>query len=131
LVDVAVHHVGFTWIPGKGYSFPNGPYVEYSGDFSGLDLERAKERIEAVCRELIASDLPVTIEFMDRGEMIERLPFVPDYLPENRPARVVFMGDYGIPCGGTHVKSIKEVGSVAIRKMKLSGDTLRVSYQVE
>ena len=130
LLDLAVHTVGLHWVPGKGYSFPDGPYVEYTGDFTALDLQATKNQIDAACAEVISQDLPVRIEFMNRVEMEKRLPFVPTYLPENRPARVVFMGEYGIPCGGTHVHSLKEIGAVSVRKMKISGDVLRVSYQI-
>ena len=80
--------------------------------------------------DLLREDLPVRIEFMSREEMERRLPYVPDYLPPDRPARVVFIGDDGIPCGGTHVKSAAEIGGLTIRKMKVSGGALRVSYQV-
>jgi Ser-tRNA(Ala) deacylase AlaX len=130
LLDQAVSRAGYAWIPGKGFHFPEGPYVEYSGGFSGLNVEEARQRIEAACAELVAADLPVRIAFMDREEMERRLPFVPDYLPRDRPARVVFLGDHGIPCGGTHVGRLAEVGAVTVRKLKVSGDTLRVSYQV-
>jgi len=129
VLDMAVHRAGFTWKPGKGYQFPEGPYVEYEVE-GPVDGQSAKEQIERHCAELIAQDLPVRIEFMSREEMEKRLPFVPDYLPTNRPARVVFMGDYGIPCGGTHVKTLKEIGGIRVRKMKLSGGVLRVSYQL-
>ena len=129
LLDMAVKRAGFDWIPGKGFHFPEGPYVEYVGRFEGLDLPQAQQRIQAACAELVAEDLPVRIEFMDREEMERRLSYVPDYIPSDRPARVVFLGDYGIPCGGTHVRSLAEVGAVTVRKLKASG-VLRVSYQV-
>jgi Ser-tRNA(Ala) deacylase AlaX len=130
LVDMAVHRAGYKWIPGKGYSFPDGPYVEYSGDIANVDQQKAKQDIETMCQQLIEEDLPVTIEFMSREEMVKRLLYVPDYLPTDRPARVVFMGDYGIPCGGTHVKNLKEIGTVTVRKIKIGESTLKVSYQL-
>jgi Ser-tRNA(Ala) deacylase AlaX len=130
LLDLAVKRAGYAWIPGKGFHFPEGPYVEYTGSFEGLDMDQVRQRIEAACAELVAEDLPVRIEFMDRAEMERRLPYVPDYLPGDRPARVVFMGDYGIPCGGTHVQSLAELGSVTVRKMKAGSGVLRVSYQM-
>jgi len=129
LIDLAVHHCGYTWIPGKGFSFPEGPYVEYSNT-GELDIVEATEKIEKACATLITEDLPVHIEFMDLATMQEKLSFVPENVPTNRPARVVFMGNYGIPCGGTHVASLKEIGTVTLRKIKLKGDILRVSYQI-
>ena len=31
LLDVAVSNIGLSWQPGKGYHFPDSPYVEYIG----------------------------------------------------------------------------------------------------
>lgn len=130
VLDMAVHQAGFKWIPGKGHQFPEGPYVEYSGNFEGLDITQAKEAIESECAKLIAQDLPVRIEFMNREEMQRRLAFVPEYLPTNRPSRVVFIGEVGIPCGGTHVQSLKEIRQINVRKIKVSGGVLKISYQI-
>ena len=130
VLDMAVHQAGFSWIPGKGYSFPDGPYVEYSGDVLTVDVQEVKVKIEAACQKIVSKDLPVTVEYMEREQMMGRVLNIPDHLPENRPARVVFMGDYGIPCGGTHVQSLKEIGQIGVRKIKLSGNVLRVSYQI-
>lgn len=31
LLDIAVNQLGYQWVPGKGYHFPTGAYVEYQG----------------------------------------------------------------------------------------------------
>lgn len=38
--------------------------------------------------------------------------------------------DLGCPCGGTHVKHIKEIGSLKINKVQNKGKNVRVSYEV-
>jgi len=55
---------------------------------------------------------------------------VPENLPKDKPSRVVLYGDFGVPCGGTHVKQLSDIGSINVRKMKASGDSLRVSYEI-
>ena len=40
LVDLAVAELGLPWTPGKGYHFPQGPYVEYAGNLN--EVTRAK-----------------------------------------------------------------------------------------
>jgi len=130
VLDMAVERVGYGWTPGKGYHFPDGPYVEYSGDFSELDLEKVRRDIEQECVGLVAEDLPVRVEFMDRAAMEKVLSHVPEYLPTNRPSRVVFMGERGIPCGGTHVGHLGQIGDIGIRKLKIKDGNLRVSYEV-
>jgi len=130
VLDMAVHKIGLGWQPGKGYSFPDGPYVEYTAGFEGADLQVVRAQIDQMCADLVEQDLPVHTQFMERAEMEKVLVHVPDHLPENRPARVVFTGDYGIPCGGTHVKRLGEIGTITVRKMKMNGEVLRVSYLV-
>ncbi len=57
---------------------------------------------------------------------------VPDYIPRNKPARVVvYANTFGIPCGGTHVAKIEDVGPIVITKIKKDGDTIKVSYALE
>jgi Ser-tRNA(Ala) deacylase AlaX len=56
--------------------------------------------------------------------------FVPQELPAGKPQRVVLYGDFGVPCGGTHVANLGDIGRIVIRKLKPSGQTIRVSYAV-
>jgi len=44
---------------------------------------------------------------------------VPTYIPVNKPFRYVKICkiDKGWPCGGTHVKHIKELGEIIISKI--------------
>ena len=38
--------------------------------------------------------------------------------------------DEGCPCGGTHVKHVKEIGGVKVSKVQNKGKNVRVSYEV-
>ena len=40
---MALKELGVRWIPGKGYHFPQGPYVEYTGTLDGVDTEKLKK----------------------------------------------------------------------------------------
>jgi Ser-tRNA(Ala) deacylase AlaX len=130
IVDMAVFALGLKWVPGKGYHFPDGPYVEYEGDVVPENLEITKVQIENKCNEIISNDAETTIRFMPKEEMSSVCHNVPDYLPEGKPARVVLYGDFGVPCGGTHVANLSEVGKVEIRKIKNKKGTIKVSYNV-
>ena len=46
LLDSAVHRLGLDVSPGKGYHFPDGAYVEYTGSIPAEDRERVKQDIE-------------------------------------------------------------------------------------
>ncbi len=130
IVDWAVLQLQLPWVPGKGYHFPDGPYVEYEGSIEGVDKEKLKTDVEAFCARFIAENRPCKLVFMDKEKMHEVCHHVPDFLPEGKPARVVMFGDFGVPCGGTHVKSLGEVGQVTIRKIKSNGTSIRVGYDV-
>lgn len=130
VVDLAVIKLGLNWVPGKGYHFPDGPYVEYAGSLDGLDKEKLKADVENLCNEFIKEGRETKLLFMSKEEMKSVCHFVPDYIPEGKPARVVIYGDFGIPCGGTHVNNLSEIGSMRIRKVKEEKGNIRVSYNV-
>ena len=130
VVDMAVFELKLNWAPGKGYHFPQGPYVEYIGNLEGLDKEELKGKIERICNRLIQEGRETKLMFMDKEKMKSICHFVPDYIPEGKPSRVVIYGDFGIPCGGTHVSNIKEIGKIMIRKIKAEKGNIRVGYDV-
>ena len=131
VVDMAVTALKLNWAPGKGYHFPEGPYVEYAGSLDGLDKEKLKTDIENLCNKFVEENRETKLLFMDKEKMKEVCHFVPDYIPEGKPARVVMYGDFGIPCGGTHVNHLGDIRKMTIRKIKAEGENIRVGYDVE
>jgi Ser-tRNA(Ala) deacylase AlaX len=130
VVDMAVTALNLNWIPGKGYHFPEGPYVEYAGILDGLDKEKLKTDIENLCNKFVNENWETQFLFMDKEKMKEVCHFVPDYIPEGKPARVVMYGDFGVPCGGTHVSNLSEIKHMTIRKIKSESGNIRVAYDV-
>lgn len=130
VVDMGLKQLGVIWKPGKGYHFPNGPYVEYKGWLEGIVVEKLKVDLEAACNQIIEKGIETKVLFMPKEEMGTVCAFVPDYIPPNKPARVVMYGDFGIPCGGTHVSNVREIGKITIRKIKQDGENIRVSYSI-
>lgn len=130
IIDVAVTDLGYNWIPGKGFHFPEGPYVEYtSTSFDGTDKEKLKTDIEAAIKKVIEQKLTTRIEFVDKNQLSKRCTHVPENLPTDKPIRVVIFGNYVCPCGGTHVENLADIGNVTVRKIKIDGNTIRISYQ--
>jgi Ser-tRNA(Ala) deacylase AlaX len=130
VVEMAVVKLGLTWIPGKGYHFPDGPYVEYTGSLEGIDKEKLKIDFERACNEFVSEGRKTELRFMPKSEMSSVCHFVPDYIPEGKPACVVLFGDFGVPCGGTHVSNLSEIKQMTIRKIKAEGKNIRVGYDV-
>jgi Ser-tRNA(Ala) deacylase AlaX len=131
VVDMAVTSLKFGWIPGKGYHFPDGPYVEYAGSLEGIDKEKLKTNIENLCNSFIAEARETKLIFMDKEEMKKVCHHVPEYLPAGKPTRVVMYGDFGVPCGGTHVSNLRDIKKMVIRKIRQDGPNIRVSYDVK
>ena len=131
VVDIAVEKLNLNWIPGKAYHFPEGPYVEYAGSLENVDKEKLKVDIENLCNQLIQNGKETKLLFLsNKNELAKICKNVPDFLPDNKPIRVVMYGDIAIPCGGTHVKNIAEIKGMTIRKLKLEKNNIRVSYDI-
>lgn len=131
LVDMAVNDLQLSWIPAKGYHFPDGPYVEYEGSLEGQDIEKLKADLEKLCDNHITEGLETKVQFMEKDKMKEVCHFVPEFIPEGKPTRVVLFGDFGVPCGGTHVEHLGELGKITIRKLKQEGPNIRIGYDAE
>ena len=130
LIDLAIQKLALGWVPSKGYHFPDGPYVEYRDALSPENMDQVKSQIEQACRELVGLNPKTTIQFMTKAEMEQVCQFVPDNIPADKPARIVMFGDKATPCGGTHVASLADLGSIQIRKLKTKGNIVRVSYEL-
>jgi Ser-tRNA(Ala) deacylase AlaX len=128
VVDRAVQALALAWAPGKAYHFPEGPYVEYAGPWQDEQKEALRAAIEQKCNEYIAQAPETSLLFMTPDKMHTVCNFVPDNLPQNKPSRVVLYGNFGVPCGGTHVRNLAEIGTMTIRKVRLEKGMIRVSY---
>lgn len=130
VIDMAINKLQLNWTPVKGFHFPEDPYVEYMGDIKEVDKEKLRAEIENLCNKLIQEERPTKLLFISKEEMKSVCHFVPDNIPADKPARVVMFGDFGVPCGGTHVNNLREIKSMTIRKIKADGENIRVAYDV-
>jgi len=131
VIDIAVQNLGLRWQPSKGYHFPDGPYVEYVGAIeSAEDKEKFPKEIEAKAQSFISENLPVKAVVSESNEAKQLCGGeLPEYVDKSRPVRVVSIGNNsGCPCGGTHVKELKDLGALEITKIKTKGDRIKVSY---
>ncbi len=132
LLDVAMFNLGYTFPPTKGYHFPDSPYVEYDGIIEPENRPEAKEKLNAEVKRLISEGEEVKTVVVDSKDALkEYCEFIPDYLPEGKPIRVVIIArGFGCPCGGTQVKNVSELGAVNIHKIKVKNGKTRVSYKL-
>jgi Ser-tRNA(Ala) deacylase AlaX len=131
LLDMAVNELGYGWIPGKGYHFPDGPYVEYQADLGDKTHEAITEKLNKQMADILTRGIETEIRFMPKEEMSKYCRHVPEYLPAGKPSRIVLYGDLGVPCGGTHVANLNDIGAVGVRKIKGQSGTIKVSYEIQ
>ena len=132
VIDMAIDAVGLDWVATKGQHYTHLSAIEYQGSFESEQSEELKQKIEQKANELVSEGLVNAIKFMPVEEMSQICRHVPDNIPSNKPARVVVYGDsFGVPCGGTHVSNLGEVGKINIPKIKSKKGVIRVNYTVE
>lgn len=131
VIDMAVDSLNLGWIAGKGSHYPHMSSVEYTGEWDPEKAESLRAQIEKISNTFIRTGGENQIEFMTPEEMHKICKHVPDNLPTNKPGRIViYKGDFGIPCGGTHVKNLEQVGQITITKLKSKKGVIKVSYAV-
>lgn len=130
VLDMAVNELGYDWKPSKGFHFPEGAYVEYQGSLGTEPKEEVIEKLSTKIQDILGRCITTDIKFVTKDEMAKLCRHVPDYLPKDKPSRVVLYGDFGVPCGGTHVAQLSDIGAETIRKIKAGPETIRISYTV-
>jgi len=108
-----------------------GCYVAYRGTASSKDMILKAVEME---NKLIPLGGSVTVEEVDRDELLRRAPKAPNIsrLPELQRYRIVtIQGCEPIPCGGTHLRDIREIGAVSLDKVEQRGQEFRVYYDVK
>ncbi|WP_458116191.1 alanine--tRNA ligase-related protein [Arthrobacter sp. D2-10] len=131
IVDLAVERLGLPWVPGRGAHYPHMSFVEYNGEVPG-DAEQTRRQIEAEVAQVIGEGSTNEIRFMPVAEMAEYCRHVPENIPTNKPARIVLYNrTFGVPCGGTHVRDVADVGTLSITKIKSKKGVTKVSYAVD
>ncbi|HUB93445.1 MAG TPA: alanine--tRNA ligase-related protein [Verrucomicrobiae bacterium] len=132
LIDMAVERLGLTWVPGKGAHYPHMSFVEYQTGDDIVD-ETVKQSIQKKLDELIVQgDYENKILFIPVSEMSRYCRHIPNNIPTNKPARIVLYADtFGIPCGGTHVRRVRDIGKIEVSKIKSKKGIIKVSYRVE
>lgn len=132
VIDMAIDSLGLDWIATKGQHYPHLSAVEYTGTWQPEQPDELKQKIEQAANGFIVKGTDNSLEFMSVEEMHKVVRHVPDNIPKNKPGRVVMYGDnFGIPCGGTHVKNLSQIGTINIPKLKEKKGVIRVSYEVE
>ena len=90
------------------------------------------EEIQTRVNQVIADDLPVTVEHVSRSEALRK--YNTDKLPENAgdTIRIIHIGDYdACPCVGTHVESTGEIPGFKITTASFDHEVMRIRFKLE
>ena len=95
-------------------------------DFNDPEKEINKEEIEEKINSLVKDDYEITSEIIDskildeQPELIRTMSVKPPQI--DGKIRLIKIGNVDLqPCGGTHVKSTAEIGSIKISKIENKG----------
>jgi alanyl-tRNA synthetase len=110
----------------KGFHFPEGCYVGLNA-LAPDAMQDCMAQINEKMAADIAADLPIKACLSDYETINRHTPHLAPFTPKDKPTRIVQIGDYlPLPCGGTHVRSLGELGKVTLTKIKKD----RLSYQL-
>jgi len=106
------------------------PYVGYGGSApTELDLRR----LEELASSFIQHGLNVQVRVLDRVDAERLILDAPNIarLPRSEKLRIVTIeGQLPIPCGGTHVRNLSELGAVEVRRTEPAESGFRLHFDV-
>jgi alanyl-tRNA synthetase len=110
----------------KGHAFPGEAYVEFLG-CEEINIDTIQEHLNtAIEKGCLTQVFEVSAD--DFESQFYKLPYT---IPGNKKFRAVRIGSYSpIPCGGTHLKNIHEIGNMVVRKITRKNGGTRISYEV-
>jgi Ser-tRNA(Ala) deacylase AlaX len=130
LVSHVLEAISPRLVPIKGYHFNNGSYVEFVNSES-ISINELLEQANAWIQEVIAKDYEIHQSFSDFKGIEKVRPHLAPLVPKDKPSRIVAIGDFTpLPCGGTHLMKLSQIGSARVTKTKRVKENTRVSYEV-
>lgn len=129
VIDMAMSSLRNDLIPGRGAHYPHMSFVEYEGTVENPD--ELSNALQLKINELLSQQIANKLQFVSKAELTKLCRHVPQNLPSNKPIRVVLYGNFGVPCGGTHVRKLNDIGKIEITKIKSKKGLTKVSYRVE
>lgn len=113
-------------IPLKG-GHGKKPFLEYHGEINSSEVEK----IVSVTNGFLEKDLPIVTKEASFEELEKECKFIPPNLPKSEKLRMIKIGDFdGMPDGGVHVKSTKEIGKIWIANIVVEDGKSTVRYGI-
>lgn len=127
LISNIVEAFDMGWRAVKGHHFPDQCYVE----FTGTNCAENNLSVDSVNKE-IADYLEKDCELSVDQQSADKMKTPSSHIPDDQPIRTVRIGDFPFsPCGGTHVRSLKELQGFNVTKLKSKNNMLKIYYQID
>lgn len=119
------------WQAVKGHHFPDQCYVEFTaknGSLENISIDRVNQEME----QFIEKDWFTSMDQVS-GDQVQKLcPNITYSIPRDQPIRVIRIGEFPFsPCGGTHVKNLKELKGLKITKHKIKKNSMKIYYDIQ
>jgi alanyl-tRNA synthetase len=113
----------------KGHHFPGEGYVEFQGMLENTELFQVQLQC-ALNQSIGSGGIVETIDWnVDAGaQMLDKRQYKIN--TENKVRVCLIQGFEPIPCGGTHVRRLEQIGSVYLIKYKCKKGKMRISYEL-
>lgn len=118
------------WLAVKGHHFPGECYVEFNSKKSSSE-EISIELINKEIGQFIEKDCLISMDQVSGDKLQVLCPNITYSVPSDQPIRLIRIGDFPFsPCGGTHVKSLKEINDLEITKCKIKKNVMKIYYHM-
>ena len=137
VLEYPLHEMGYVSTVGKGYHFPDSPYVELQFDPpfpSTVDLKLLAIQMQEATNAMIHKNLKYTSMLIRFEEISKFTKRDVKQFGNEEFVRIVELEGFeqqGLPCGGTHLPNIGMIGMVIIKKCTLSkAGILTITYNI-
>ena len=119
------------WRAVKGHHFPDQCYVEFLSENEDSNNIISNEIVNDKIKQALEKDDLLTAFEVSGSKLEELCPNLTYSIPNNQSARIVRIGDFPFsPCGGTHVKSLRELKGLQVTKYKIKNNIMKINYQL-
>lgn len=128
VMDAALKRLGY-WDrvqSGKGYHFPDNPYVEYVGQLTPEEMESLPDLLNDEIKKIVHENIETNLFMEDKTVAGELCGIDTTNYPD--VVRVADIAGHPCPCGGTHIKNTAELGVLTVTKCKKKKKNIRISY---
>ncbi|GMH64149.1 hypothetical protein TrLO_g320 [Triparma laevis f. longispina] len=135
LVDSAMFRLGYEFPPEKGYHFPDAPCVEYKGMVEADKRQELVGKLKEEFEVLVNEEIPTTICMRTKEECeveLNRTQKNFDFdMFKDPEVRIVGVANFKCPCGGTHVRSTKELSEFTVTGIKCKKGITKIKYDLK